>query len=202
MFFLKTPTDREIRSLLSRMAPLPCNYEPVGATRDGPSRAPPGYTLRVYGTPLGRGDAVFEAAREQLSRFGNYPPSFTRVVVDGDALEPGLLFATLATHFGFASLHPCRVLDVFSHSDERCFGFSLGTMPGHVGAGEERFTIRQDPGDDVVRYEVVAFSKPDGWLARLGSPVLRHFQRRFARETQATMRRHCEAVDSAFPSSR
>ena len=186
------PTDREVVEILTRLADVPCNYEPVGMTRDEGLRvAPRGYALHAYEAELGQGDAVFEAARAQLSRFGNYPASFTRVVANGGTLEAGLCFATLATHFGFASLHPCRVLEVFREDDSRCFGFSLGTLPGHIGAGEERFSIRQDPVDGVVRYSVRAVSKPGGWLGRLSSPVFRGFQRRFARETQETMRERC-----------
>jgi len=192
LFFLRTPTDREVEAILSRLAEVPCNYEPVGATREELRVAPPGYALQAYQTELGRGDAVFEEACSQLSRFGNYPPSFTRVVANGSTLAAGLCFATLATHFGFASLHPCRVLEVFREEQPRRFGFSLGTLPGHIGAGEERFSIWQDPRDGVVRYQVQAFSKPGGLLGWLGAPVFRSFQRRFARETQQTMRRRCE----------
>ncbi len=187
------PTDREVRAILHQLAEVPCNYGAVGATRDALRVAPPGYALHAYETELGRGDAVFEAACTELSRFGNYPPSFTRVVSNGSNLEAGLCFATLATHFGFASLHPCRVLEVFREEEARRFGFSLGTLPGHIGAGEERFSIQQDPRGGVVRYAVQAISKPGGWLGRLGAPVFRRFQRRFAQETQETMRDRCNA---------
>lgn len=196
------PTDREVEAILTQLAEVPCNYEPVGATGDGLRVAPRGYVLDAYETELGRGDGVFEAACEQLARFGNYPPSFTRVIANGEQLETGLCFATLATHFGFASLHPCRVLEVFREEDKRRFGFSLGTLPGHIGAGEERFSIRQDANDGVVRYEVQAISKPGGWLGWLGAPVFRSFQRRFARETQEAMRDRCKARASAVESMR
>jgi uncharacterized protein (UPF0548 family) len=194
------PTDREVRRILTQLAEVPCNYEPVGMTEEALGEAPRGYALHAYETELGRGDAIFESACAQLRRFGNYPASFTRVVANGETLEPGLCFATLATHFGFASLHPCRVLEVFGEDEPRGFGFALGTLPGHIGAGEERFMIRQDPADGVVRYAVRAISKPGGWLGLLSAPVFRSFQRRFARETQETMRARCGAKTSAVES--
>ncbi len=129
------PTDEEIQQILSDVSHAPYNYDPVGATDERIRVAPPDYRLTSYGTALGVGEAVFEVACANLAGFGNYPPSFPRVVSQTDSIEEGTVFATLATHFGFASLHPCRVLRVIREEDPRRFGFALGTLPGHIGAG-------------------------------------------------------------------
>ncbi len=191
MFFLSTPIEDEIQRILSEVSARPYNYEHVGAT-DGELRvAPPGYRLSRYGTPLGVGEAVFETACASLAKFGNYPPSFARVVSLATSIEEGVTFGTLATHFGFASLHPCRIVRVERDASARRFGFSLGTLPGHIGAGEERFVLTLND-DGVVRYDVQAISRPDGLIGRLGTPLFRMFQKRFERETLETMRSHCE----------
>ena len=73
-----------------------------------------------------------------------------------------------------------------------CFGFAYGSLPGHAASGEERFLIEWDPSDDSVWYDLSSFSRPNGWLARLGAPYLRRFQARFARESAEAMRRAVE----------
>ena len=48
------------------------------------------------------------------------------------------------------------------------FGFAYGTLPGHIEAGEERFLIEWDRGDDRVWYDIVAYFRPRHVLARVG----------------------------------
>lgn len=184
MFHLLSPTDDAIRSTLRGLAEAPFTYAAVGATLAPLPAAPRGFVLDRYGVELGRGRRVFERARDALSRIENYPASFTRIVRAHDELAPGALFATVAAHLGFASVHPCRVIHVVREPDR--FGFTFGTLPGHAESGEETFTVTTR--DDLVRYEVLSFSRPIGLLARLAAPVARLYQRRFQRETLATMR--------------
>jgi uncharacterized protein (UPF0548 family) len=183
LFYLSSPTDEEIRALLRARAEAPFTYKDVGVTRDELSVAPSGFKLDRYGTELGRGQEVFERAREVLGKIGNYPPSFTRVVRLTDVIEPGMMFATVASHFGFVSVHPCRM--IFVEQNEHRLAFGFGTLRGHAESGEERFEVSIR--EDVVRYDVQAFSRPDGWVARIGAPVNRAFQLRFQRETKAWM---------------
>ena len=110
------------------------------------------------------------------------------MIACAEKLEAGLVFGTLARHLGFSSLHPCRVVYVLDDPGAGRFGFGLGTLPGHVMQGEERFLVRLDPTSGEVHYEVTAFSRPASSLGRLGRPVLRAFQRRFQRETVEAMR--------------
>lgn len=184
MFFARPPGAARVRELLAARRDAPFTYDAVGATEAELTAAPPGFVLDRYGAELGAGEVVFERARAALCRIANYPPSFTRVVrMSDEPLAPGALFATLATHLGFVSVHPCRVL--FVHDEPGCFAFGFGTLPGHAESGEERFRVRVD--GDQVRYDVQAFSRPHGLLSRLGAPVARHYQLRFQRETKAHM---------------
>jgi uncharacterized protein (UPF0548 family) len=66
------------------------------------------------------------------------------------------------------------------------FGFAYGTLPGHVECGEEIFMVERT-GDGTVRYVIQAFSKPRFWMARLAYPVARAHQRKFVRDSKATM---------------
>jgi len=187
-FFAQTPSDDRVKRLLARLSEAPFPYADVGLTREGPARAPRGFVLDDYGTELGRGSEAFSRGKHALRSFAHYPKSFTRVVRLGSELHAGTLFATVAQHFGFASAHPCRVIYVIDERDR--FGFGFGTLPGHSERGEERFLVRRDA-HDLVSYDVRAFSRPAGWLTRLGAPVARELQRRFQRETVMEMRRLC-----------
>ena len=76
------------------------------------------------------------------------------------------------------------------------FGFAYGTLPGHAESGEERFLVEWDRADDAVWYDILAFSRPRHPLARLGYPLTRRTQRRFARDSAAAIR---QAVAHAPP---
>lgn len=187
MFFFSSPSAPKVRALLQALADAPFTYSDVGATQRVLSAAPPGFVLDRYGTELGRGREVFERACGIVERLGNYPPSFTRIVWLADELHTGAMFATLATHLGFASVHPCRVIYIEREPDRFSLGF--GTLPGHAESGEERFQISMQ--GETVRYDVQAFSRPVGVISRLGSPITRAYQRRFQRETVEWMRGLC-----------
>jgi uncharacterized protein (UPF0548 family) len=66
-------------------------------------------------------------------------------------------------------------------------GFAYGTLPAHAEIGEERFSVEWRLTDDSVRYDLFAFSRPGRFLARVGYPVARRMQRRFARESKQAM---------------
>ena len=73
-------------------------------------------------------------------------------------------------------------------NSETQFGFLYSTTRQHVEEGEEIFLLRFDPTDGEVRYELEAVSMPRHSLAKLGYPVTRHFQHRFARDSHRRMR--------------
>jgi uncharacterized protein (UPF0548 family) len=111
-------------------------------------------------------------------------------------LAPGTAVAVVARHHGFWSMNPCRIVRAFDDDVDgvRRFGFAYGTLPGHGAAGEERFTVEWRRADDAVWYDLYALSRPAHPLMRLGYPVARRLQRRFARES---MRAMAEAVRAA-----
>lgn len=88
-------------------------------------------------------------------------------------------------------MNACRivyVVDVVGGADNvrRC-GFAYGTLPDHGAVGEERFMVEWRPADDSVWYDLYALSRPGHPLARLGYPLARGLQRRFARASKRAM---------------
>ena len=191
MFFLRHPSDARVREHLASIADAPFTHHFEGRTRHPIERPPDRMQLDAYGCELGTGDAVYRRGVEALKSFANYPSSFTRVVRLSPGFAVGTVFGTVASHFGFASMQPCRIAFLIDEPDEGRFGFVLGTLPGHVVSGEETFVVCSDSATGRVRYEVRVLSRPEALLARVGRSVVRLVQRRFRRETCAAMRAHC-----------
>jgi uncharacterized protein (UPF0548 family) len=91
-------------------------------------------------------------------------------------------------HFGFYSLNACRIVYlVDEEGTAKRFGFAYGTLAEHPESGEERFTIEWNRADDTIWYDILAFSRPRQMLARLGYPLSRSLQKRFAEGSKAAM---------------
>jgi len=102
-------------------------------------------------------------------------------------IDAGTNVAVLIRHFGFYSLNGARIVYVINDPDT--FGFAYGTLADHGESGEERFSIQFDRGSGAVVYDILAFSRPSHPLAKLGFPLTRHLQKRFARDSMAAMSR-------------
>ena len=95
---------------------------------------------------------------------------------------------SVARCLGLWWLNACRIAYVVDEEGPVTrFGFANGTLPGHSAAGEERFLVEWDRASGAVWYDILAFSRPHQWLARLGSPYVRRVQERFGRESAAAM---------------
>ena len=98
--------------------------------------------------------------------------------------------AILARIAGLWWLNASRIIYVIDESAPvQRFGFAYGTLPGHAECGEERFLIEWDQAEGSVWYDILAFSRPRHPLARLGYPLSRLVQKRFARESAEAIRR-------------
>jgi uncharacterized protein (UPF0548 family) len=105
-------------------------------------------------------------------------------------IEMGTTVAVLAHHLGFWSLNACRIVAVIDEDgDLRQYGFAYGTLPEHVERGRETFVVEWSHKDDSVWYDLWAYSKPRHFLAKLGYPITRALQKRFARDSMKAMLR-------------
>jgi uncharacterized protein (UPF0548 family) len=184
--FGRRPADARIRAFVEAQSRLPLTYPEVGATVGA---VPAGYRGGARAVDLGRGGACFTAARAGLTRWVMF--EIPHVELRWPTVMPEL-DAVVAVVFrgpGLVILNACRVVTVLDHEDESgaTFAFAYGTLPEHVGRGEERFTVRRDRRTDVVTYDVRSFSRPNGLLRSLGARVLRVFQARFRRDSCRAM---------------
>jgi uncharacterized protein (UPF0548 family) len=183
----RKPSPEFVRRFLERQAALDCSYAAVGATAGEP---PVGFVVDRTRVRLGSGPAAFEAARTALGRWEQYRLGWVEAWSPQVPAAAGAAVAILARSVGVWWLNACRVVYALDEAGPpRRVGYAVGTLPEHVETGEERFLVEWDPADDGVWYDVLAFSRPNGWLARVGYPVVRRVQKRFGRDSAAAMLR-------------
>ena len=179
MILLRKPSDSRIRRFLDEQRSLPFSYPEVGASREG---APPGYPVNHHRGRLGAGPEAFALAAEALRSWKMYETVWTRLCWPSAPVAEGTVVGVLGRQFGLWSLNACQIVYVLEEEEPslRRYGFALGTLPGHVERGEERFTVEWHRTDDSVFYEVFAFARPAHPLVKVGRPFVRLIQRRFA----------------------
>jgi uncharacterized protein (UPF0548 family) len=195
MFTLREPSDRDVAEFLTSQASQPFSYSEVGATQ---ATSPAGYTVDHNRIQLGHGEKVYECAVEALKQWRQFELGWVRIVPPGVTVEKDGIVAVKAWACGMWSLNACRVVYVIDEQgggvevapQVKRFGFAYGTLTDHIERGEERFLIEWQR-DDSVWYDILAFSKPQHPFVKLGFPVARILQKRFARDSLAVMRSVC-----------
>ena len=186
MFSLRKPSEEKVRAFLDSQAKLGFTYAAVEATATEP---PSGYVVDHTRIRLGEGQQVFQSARAALQRWEQFRLGWVSVNDSGTPIQPSQAVAVLAHIFGLWTLNACRIVYVVDEPGPISkFGFAYGTLPDHAESGEERFLIEWDRADDSVWYDILAFSRPRHFLARLGYPWMRRIQKRFGRESATAMR--------------
>ncbi|MFS0701756.1 DUF1990 family protein [Cellulomonas sp. 179-A 4D5 NHS] len=159
-----------------RHASRTLTYPEVGASLT--DALPTGYHHERHRVVLGTGRALFERSAAAVvgwdlhRRAGIVPDPGTPPAATG-------LDVDLRASLGPVVVRvPCRVVALVDDPDRR--GFAYGTLTGHAECGEEAFVVTVDA-QDVVRLDVVAFSRPGRWYTRVGAPLARAAQRSVTR---------------------
>jgi uncharacterized protein (UPF0548 family) len=200
MFWIRRPTTAEIEVYLAGQAERSYSYAPTGGTRDfAPLRH--GWDTDRHRVLLGRGEEVFQRAKQAIDGWRMFPAEITTVFGRREPHE-GLTVAVLyrARLLPLYLLMPARIVYVIDETVPRGsrgvarYGFAYGTLPDHPECGEERFLVEWDRNDDGVYYDLLAVSRPQHWLVRLGYFYARHQQARFRELSGEAMQ---EAVGKA-----
>lgn len=160
----------------------PFSYNEVGATAE--AEMPAGYDHDHYRVKLGEGEATWRAAQQALRQWAQFPAPWTQVTPADAPIAVGTTVAVAARAFGLWWLNAARIVYVVHERDR--FGFAYGTLAEHFECGEERFLIER-VGDEVF-YDIRVFSRPTRVLIRLGYPWARRLQRRFGRDSLASVK--------------
>jgi len=179
---VRPPGRARVEFLVTELSSAPFSYPEVGSTRGA---FPSGYNIDRYAAELGRGDVVFDAARQAIRAGVPFDLPWVRCFLPR-AFEPGAVVVVVARVMGVWWTNASRVIYTIDERDR--FGFAYGTLPRHAEVGEELFLVeRARPSEDVT-FRIEAFSRPRHPLVRLAAPFSRAVQRRFGRGALDAMR--------------
>jgi uncharacterized protein (UPF0548 family) len=132
---------------------------------------------------LGHGEAVFAAAKLAFAHWQMFDLGWTRMLNTSALIACGQVVAVEVHSLGLWSVNLSLILETVDSGTR--FGFLYSTTAEHVEQGEETFVLNYDPATGEVSYELEAVSRPRHVLAKLGYPVTRFFQHRFARDSHS-----------------
>lgn len=185
MFLLHEPSATAIETFLRGQQKQTFSYQEVGASRE---QAPHHYTIDHNRALLGWGEESFAKAAAAIRTWQMFNLGWCRVHPPNAPIEVGVTVAISINHYGFWSLNASRIVYLMEeHGAVLRYGFAYGTLPDHGEAGEERFTVEWDQENGSVSYDLYAFSRPQHLMARLGYPLSRSLQKRFARDSKMAM---------------
>ena len=185
MFLLQQPTAQQVKQFLASQQAAPFTYSSVGATNVEP---PSGFVIDHNRVSLGAGREVYERAVAALRNWEQFDLGWVKIVPDDISITAGAVVAIRARTFGIWTLSACRIVYLINEDGPvKKFGFAYGTLTDHVECGEERFTVEWHSNDDTVWYDILAFSRPQHFLVKLGRPVARLLQKQFASDSKQRM---------------
>lgn len=188
---LRKPDADSIRKFRQAQANLDFTYSAVGATATVP---PAGYVVDHTRIKLGSGEIAFEIGKSAIRRWEHFHLGWVEASPTETLIQKGEVIAVMGHVLGHWWLNACRIVYVVNEAGPISrFGFAYGTLPGHAESGEERFLIEWDRSSNEVWYDILAFSRPNYFVTKLGYPLVRHFQKKFARDSAAAM---VNAVDA------
>ena len=189
MFRLSHPTKAQIDFFINARSQHPFSYAQIGLSMNG---SPAGFNVDHNRIVIGSGESDFARAKTAVHNWKMFNFPWAKLWWPDTPIEPGRTVAILVKHVGFYSLNACRIVYTIDEPDR--FGFAYGTLPDHAETGEERFSVEFDRSTSDITYDLFAFSKPNQTLAKLGYPMSRFLQKRFARESKAAMHRAVKPV--------
>jgi len=197
MILFGKPSQHSVEQFLSTKVGQEFSYPEVGMTKQT-TTAPPGYIADHNRVKLGEGAEIFAAATKALRNWQHFNLGWVNVCSPQvPPIESGSVVAVHAFCGCLWWMFACRIVYVMDEDGEdggddddavaKKFGFAYGTLPEHPECGEERFTVEWNKADNSVWYDILAFSHPAHVLVRLGYPVTRLLQRKFAKDSMLAM---------------
>jgi uncharacterized protein (UPF0548 family) len=183
MWSLLKPSPSLLARFVAQHQSADYSYDHVGRVAD---THPSGFDRDMYREVIGHGAADFAHARALFNGWRQFPAPWTAIYPNTAAPRAGQTLAMVARAFGVWWTNACRV--VYTIDEPTRYGFAYGTLLEHVECGEEQFLL-EFAEDGAVWYDIRSFSRPRSWAVRIGYPLARRMQRRFARESIAAMRR-------------
>jgi len=187
MLRFSAPSKIEVQQFLSRQTSAAYSYPDVGASAISP---PSGYNVDHNRVLLGSGEGTWRRAVLAVHQWKMFEMPRVTLFWPTTLIAVGTDVAILVRVLGFYWLNACRITYVIDDDGPICrFGFAYGTLAEHAETGEERFSVEWNRSNDQVSYDILAFSRPHQALAKLGYPIARILQRRFAIDSIRAMQK-------------
>ncbi len=184
---LNRPSEAAIRRFLEGQKDAPFSYPDTGTTRGKP---PAGYQMDHHRARLGEGAETFAQAKKAIQSWRMFETGWVNLCWPNAPIAAGSIVGVLVHSFGLWWLNASRIVYVLEEPGPvEKYGFAYGTLE-HAESGEERFSVEWNREDNSVWYDMYAFSTPRHILARLGYPVTRALQKKFARDSMKSMARY------------
>jgi len=176
---------KKVREFISQQQHSIFSYSDVGASAD---HLPEGYKVDRYRILLGSGESIWHRAVEAVRGWQMFNIPWVRLYWPTSPIQVGVDVAILIEHLGFCSLNASRIVYVVNDDGPIIrYGFAYGTLAQHAERGEERFTVEWDRSENKVWYDILAFSRPNQTLAKVGYRWTRTLQRRFGEASKTAM---------------
>ena len=185
--FLFSPSKYFIDQFQDRQKKLSLTYREVRQCR---TTNPIGYDNDHKRILLGEGKKIWDKAREGMSQGVFFPSSWVSVYPADFSLTEGKDLVLLIKLWAIYVLAGTRIVEIIDESN--CFGFTYGTLEGHVETGEECFWIEKEE-NGAVFFHIKAFSRPAHFLVRLAYPFARSMQRRFVDQALKRMKKYVDS---------
>jgi uncharacterized protein (UPF0548 family) len=182
----RSPSDTTIQRFLASAGESRLTYSEVGATA---GIIPPLYTSDHNRVKLGTGAEVWDRAVLALRTWKMFNIPWIQLCRQATPIAVGENVAVVARYLNCYWLNACRIVYAVDEpaGPLRRFGFAYGTLEDHAESGEERFLLEWDGDSNEVWYDLLAFSRPNQFLARVGYPFARRLQKRFVAESKLAM---------------
>jgi uncharacterized protein (UPF0548 family) len=185
MFLCCKPPESDLRQFVSSLSQSNFSYSHVGATA---ASIPLGYVVDHNRVQIGLGANAWKRGMDAVTSWEMFNTGWTDLCWPDAPIRVGTNVAVLIRHYGFYSLNGARIVYLIDEDGPvKRFGFAYGTLLEHAESGEERFLVEWNQREDSVWYDLLAFSKPAQLLSRMGFPLARALQRRFAEDSKARM---------------
>lgn len=190
MMSLSRPSESAVRELMHQQGNLSFSYPDVGITRKS-LPVPNSYDIDHSRVRLGSGEETFERAKQALRNGKMFDLGWLEMTIQKNRIAVDSIMVMRVRVLGTWFMTAARVVYMLDSGDDTSarFGFAYGTLPAHVERGEERFTVEWCHEDDTVWFDILAFSRPNKWITRIGYPYVRRLQKRFGRDSKLAMQR-------------
>lgn len=186
MLLFSRPSESQVGRFLENARKSSFSYSETGATA---TTVPSSFAVDHSRIRLGFGPEVWSRAIEAVKTWKMFDMDWMRLYWPSTPIRPSENVAVVVNYLNCYWINACRIVYVTEEVPQECFGFAYGTLLEHAESGEERFSVNRDPLGEEVWYDILAFSRPNQFLSRVGYPLARKLQKRFAADSQAAMLR-------------